>query len=385
METLTYQDLKKMFVFSAERVEKDKEQINKINVFPVPDQDTGSNLAATLIGIKQTIAEKEFNGMEDFGETVLDAALTAAQGNTGIIYTGFLAGFIPALDNKDPQAKELANAFIKGYERAKDSIQNPKEGTILDVIKAFAETFNQFAQNENDITKLFLEGFKAANTALLETPNKMEILKKAGVVDAGGLGFLIILETYLDVLLEKSEAFSAIKPEILREEESATKKFVQILSNRYEVVALMRRTDTKESEMRNQLKNLGNCLDIIQIGDRTKIHIHTDDPYDVRDIISKMGAVENLRIQDMAMEIVGEESIVKDVSIGIVIDERAGLSQKIIQHYDIEVIPFRINWPEEQQLEGENVCEKIKQAQKKRIAQSTKNKSNFSRIFYGIV
>ncbi|MFA5009331.1 MAG: DegV family protein [Candidatus Paceibacterota bacterium] len=365
METLTYQDLKKMFVFSAERVEKDKEQINKINVFPVPDQDTGSNLAATLIGIKQTIAEKEFNGMEDFGETVLDAALTAAQGNTGIIYTGFLAGFIPALDNKDPQAKELANAFIKGYERAKDSIQNPKEGTILDVIKAFAETFNQFAQNENDITKLFLEGFKAANTALLETPNKMEILKKAGVVDAGGLGFLIILETYLDVLLEKSEAFSTIKPEILREEESATKKFVQILSNRYEVVALMRRTDTKESEMRNQLKNLGNCLDIIQIGDRTKIHIHTDDPYDVRDIISKMGAVENLRIQDMAMEIVGEESIVKDVSIGIVIDERAGLSQKIIQHYDIEVIPFRINWPEEQQLEGENVCEKIKQAQKK--------------------
>ncbi|MFA5087037.1 MAG: DegV family protein [Candidatus Paceibacterota bacterium] len=365
MEILTHQELKKMFIFSAERLERDKENVNKINVFPVPDQDTGTNLAATLKGIKDAIQEKDFDGMESFGAAALDAALTAAQGNTGIIYTGFLAGFILALDNQDADAKTLGNAFYQGYERAKDSIQNPKEGTILDVIRAFAETFSEYAKKETDLVKIFSKAFKSANTALMETPEKMELLKKAGVVDAGGLGFLMILETYLDILSEQTDSMTSISSSLLSKEESATRKFVQILSNRYEVVALMRRTDVKENEIRNKLKYLGNCLDIIQVGERTKIHIHTDDPYEVRDIISKMGAVENLRLQDMAMEIVGAESVLKDVSIGIVIDERAGLSQKIIQHYDIEVIPFRINWPEEQNLAGENVCEKIKEAKKK--------------------
>lgn len=368
MERLTHQELQKMFIFSAQRLERDKEQVNKINVFPVPDQDTGTNLASTLKGIEEALAQKEFEGMEDFGATVLDAVLTAAQGNTGIIYAGFLAGFIPSLDNQAVDAKTLGQALLKGYERAKDSIQNPKEGTILDVIKAFAETFRDEAEEETDILKIFSQGFKAANKALLETPEKMELLKKAGVVDAGGLGFLMILETYLDTLSEQTDSTSLIKPLVLEEgEESATRKFVQILSNRFEVVALMRRTDANENEIRSKLRNMGNCLDIVQIGERTKIHIHTDDPYEVRDSISKMGAVENLRIQDMAMEIVGEESVLKDVSIGVIIDERAGLSQKIIQHYDIEVIPFKINWPEEQNLTGENVCEKIKEAKKKGV------------------
>jgi len=128
--------------------------------------------------------------MEEFGNTVLDAVLTAAQGNTGIIYAGFLAGFIPTLGNLDNiDAQILSSAFQKGYERAKSAIQNPKEGTILDVIKAFADTFQNEAQREKDILKIFSQAFKAANKALLETPEKMELLKRAGVVDAGGLGF----------------------------------------------------------------------------------------------------------------------------------------------------------------------------------------------------
>jgi hypothetical protein len=373
METITHKELKKMILFSSERVERDKEQINKINVFPVPDQDTGTNLAATLKGIKESIEEKEFNSIEELGAAVLDAALTAAQGNTGIIYTGFLAGFIDSIgNNNELAAKQLGAAFNEGYKRSKDSIQNPKEGTILDVIKAFADSFTALAEKETDIIKVFTLSFKAANDALLDTPNKMELLKKAGVVDAGGLGFLMILETYLDTLSEQNADFS-VKTAIIREGESATKRFVQILSNRYEVVALMANTYIKEKEIRDKLKHLGNCLDVIQVGARTKIHIHTDSPYETRDIISEMGRVENLRIQDMAREVVGEQSI-ENVSIGIVIDERAGLSQKIIQHYDIDVIPFRINWPEGESLPGENVCEKIKEAKKQGL--NTKPKIN---------
>lgn len=369
MQEITQNELKKMILFSCERIDRDKEQINKINVFPVPDQDTGNNLAATLRGIKNCIEDKDFNNIEELSNSVLDGALTAAQGNTGIIYTGFLAGFFPDIAGETAvNGKRLGEAFEKGYERAKDSIQNPKEGTMLDVIKAFALGIKEKAKEEEDIIKVFHYALTKANEALLDTPNKMEVLKKAGVVDAGGLGFLMILETYLDTLQEQAEPFTIKSLEI---ENMGTKRFVQILSNRYEVVALLDDGDYSEKQIREKLHHLGNCLDVIQIGERTKIHIHTDDPYEVRDLIKKMGNIENLRIEDMAKEVTGEKSV-ENVSIGIVVDERAGISSKIVGHYGIEVIPLRISWPEGESLQGENICQRIKEAKKQGIVSQPK-------------
>ena len=354
-----------MLLFSSERIERDKEQINKINVFPVPDQDTGSNLSATLKGIKENIADKDFNSISDLSDSVLDGALTAAQGNTGIIYTGFLAGFFPCIAEDDLlTAEKMGIAFEKGYERAKDSIQNPKEGTMLDVIKAFALAIKEKSKEEKDIIENFYYAIEKANEALIDTPNKMEVLKKAGVVDAGGLGFLMILETYLDTLKEQEDPF------IIRKEEQKQvyrpKRFIQILSNRYEVVALLDDGYYEEKQVRERLDKMGNCLDIIKIGNRTKIHIHTDDPYEVRDIIKRMGNIESLRIEDMTKEVTGQKSV-ENVSIGIVTDERAGLNSKIIGHYDIEVIPLRIIWEEGESVAGENICQRIKEAKEKGI------------------
>ena len=365
MEYISQNELKKMLLFSSERIERDKEQINKINVFPVPDQDTGSNLSATLKGIKENIADKDFNSISDLSDSVLDGALTAAQGNTGIIYTGFLAGFFPCIAEDDLlTAEKMGIAFEKGYERAKDSIQNPKEGTMLDVIKAFALAIKEKSKEEKDIIENFYYAIEKANEALIDTPNKMEVLKKAGVVDAGGLGFLMILETYLDTLKEQEDPF------IIRKEEQKQvyrpKRFIQILSNRYEVVALLDDGYYEEKQVRERLDKMGNCLDIIKIGNRTKIHIHTDDPYEVRDIIKRMGNIESLRIEDMTKEVTGQKSV-ENVSIGIVTDERAGLNSKIIGHYDIEVIPLRIIWEEGESVAGENICQRIKEAKEKGI------------------
>lgn len=370
MDYISQNELKKMLLFSSERIERDKEQINKINVFPVPDQDTGTNLSATLKGIKSNIENKEFESIAELSDCVLDGALTAAQGNTGIIYTGFLAGFFPCIaEDKQLTSEKMGVAFEKGYERAKESIQDPKEGTMLDVIKAFALAIKQYSVEEKDIVKNFYFGLEKANEALLETTNKMEVLKKAGVVDAGGLGFLMILETYLDTLKEQEDPFvikTAQEKEIMK-----PKRFIQILSNRYEVVALLDDGYYDEKQVREKLNHLGNCLDIIKIGNRTKIHIHTDTPYEVRDIIKKMGNIENLRIEDMTKEITGQKSV-ENVSIGIVTDERAGLNSKIIGHYDIEVIPLRIVWEEGENIAGENICQRIKEAKDKGISSCPK-------------
>jgi DegV family protein with EDD domain len=361
MEYLTQNELKRMLLLSYERIEEKKEEINKINVFPVPDQDTGTNLAKTLEGIKKEIEGKEFKDLEEISKVALDGALISAQGNAGVIYTGFLAGFLPKLDKNPVDAKKLAEAFEEGRKRAWRSMANPKQGTILDVIDAAAETFKREAEKEKDIVKIFEKVIEKAKEALLATREKMEIFKKANVVDAGGLGFLMILESYLD----------ALRPEGKKEEKKERpseeiRRFVQVLSNRFEVVALILNPKLDEEKAREKLKRLGNCLDIVKVENKMKIHIHTDYPDEVRDVLRKIGRIEDLRIEDMAKEIVGEPSV-KKVSIGIVTEDVASILPKILERYQIELAKTKFDWPELEKIEGENIYQKIKKAYEMKI------------------
>jgi len=361
MKFLTQNELKKMMLLSYERVEKEKESINKINVFPVPDQDTGNNIAMTLLGIKKAIEKKEFKDLSEISEAALDGALTAAQGNAGVIYTGFLAGFLPLLNKNPVGAKKLAEAFEKGAERARESIQNPKEGTILDVIDAATQTIKEEAEKEEDIVNILKKATKNANEALLATREKMEVFRKANVVDAGGLAFLIILESFLDALEgEKRKEKKEERPS------EKVRRFIQVISNRYEIVSLIENPKITEKEIREKLKNLGNYLDIVQIKNRMKIHIHTDYPDDVKKVIRGVGKILNLREEDMAKEVVREPSV-RTISIGIVTDEIADLTQKIIERYNIQVVPYKINWPEGENLPGENIYQKMREAEKRGI------------------
>jgi DegV family protein with EDD domain len=361
MDYLTQNELKRMLLKSWERIEKEKEEINKINVFPVPDQDTGTNLAKTLEGIKREIEGKEFKNLEEISKAALEGALISAQGNSGVIYTGFLAGFLPKLDKNPVDAKKLAEAFEEGKKRAWKSMVNPKEGTILDVIDAAAETFKKEAEKERNIVKIFEKVIEKAKEALLATREKMEIFKKANVVDAGGLGFLMILESYLD----------ALKPERKKEEKKERpseeiRRFVQVLANRFEVVALVLDPKFDEERVRGKLKRLGNCLDIVKVENKMKIHIHTDYPDEVRDVLRKIGRIEDLRIEDMAKEIVGEPSVRK-VSIGIVTEDVASILPKILERYQIEIAKTKFEWPELEKIEGENLYQKIKKAYEMKI------------------
>jgi len=335
MDYLTQRELKKMMLFSWERVEKEKQEINKINVFPVPDQDTGTNMAYTLLGIKEQIENRDFNDLGEISEAILEGAMTTAQGNAGIIYTGFLAGFLPVFGNeKSINAHKLAQAFKQGFERAEKSIQNPKEGTILDVMKAAAQSLEKQVENEKNITVILKKAVQQAHQALLETQEKMEILKKAGVVDAGGLGFLIILESCLSVL--EGEKIKEIKKEKERPSEKV-KRFIQTISNRYEIVALIKNPKLSQKEIGDKLSKLGNSLDMVTVKDKMKIHIHTDLIEEVKELIRQAGRVESMRIEDMAKEAVGQESL-KDVSIGIITDQTADLTAKIIERYKIKIV-----------------------------------------------
>jgi len=362
MEFLTQEELKKMMLLSWEKIEENKEQINKINVFPVPDQDTGSNMAKTLLGIKEAIEGKEFKDLNEISEATLDGALTSAQGNAGVIYIGFLASFLPLLDKNPVDAKKLAIAFEKGAERARQSIQNPKEGTILDVIDAASQTFKEGAEKQTDIIKILKSATEKAKEALLATREKMEIFKKANVVDAGGLGFLMILESYLEALEgKKNEAKKEEKPS------EKIRRFVQVLSNRYEIVSLIENPRFNENTILDKLKKLGNSIDVVQIGNKMKIHIHTDYPDEVRDVMRRTGSILGLRTEDMAKEVVGEPSVRK-VSIGIITEGNiADIPDKILERYQIETVNAIVDWPGGKNLPGENIYQKMREADRRGI------------------
>ncbi|TET84105.1 MAG: DegV family protein [Candidatus Nealsonbacteria bacterium] len=361
MEYLTQEELKKMLLLSYQKIEEHKEEINKINVFPVPDQDTGSNMAKTLLGVKEAIENRNFKDLDEISEATLDGALTAAQGNAGVIYVGFLAGFLPLLDKNPVDAKKLAIAFEKGAERARQSIQNPVEGTILDVIDATYQTFKKEAEKEKDLVKIFKVATEKAKEALLATREKMEIFRKANVVDAGGLAYLMILESHLEALEgEKKEEKKEEKPS------EKVRRFVQTLSYRYEVVSLIKNPKFDEKTIREKLKRLGDSLDMVQIGDKLKIHIHTDLPDEVKKIMREAGQVLSLREEDMAKEVVGEESVRK-VSIGIVTEDINDLPQKTLERYQIEIVKTILDWPEGENMPGENIYQKMREADKRGI------------------
>ena len=336
MDYLTQKELREMMLLSYERIEEEKEEINKINVFPVPDQDTGNNMAKTLLGVKEAIEGKEFKNLEELSEAMLDGALTNAQGNAGVIYTGFLAGFLPQLDKNPADIQKLASAFEKGAERARTSIQNPQEGTILDVIDASALALKEQAKGKSDIVNAFKKAAEQASKALLETREKMEIFKKANVVDAGGLGFLIIMESFLGSLEKRSSVLAKKREE---KPSRQIKRFVQVIANRYEVVSLIENSNFSEKEVQEKLKKLGDYLDIVKVKNRMKIHIHTDYPDEVREVMRGLGQIQNLRVEDMSNEVVGEESI-RTVSIGVVTDNQALLLPKIIERYQVEKTDF---------------------------------------------
>jgi len=366
MRYIGQKELKEMIVFSYEKIKENRKEIDRINVFPIPDKDTGNNISITLLGIKEAINDKDFYSIEEFSRTVLNGALNNAQGNVGVIYTGFLSGFFSVLNKNPLGSKELALGFKVGAEKARESIQNPKEGTILDVIDAASNVFDKYSE-KGDIIDLLEIAVQKANEALLATRGKMEIFKEANVVDAGGLAFLTILQSYLEVLGGKKNSKD------LGENigySSKSNQSLQTLSQRYEVVALIENKNFINKQniksVQDKLKGLGDSLDIVQIKDKIKVHIHTNEPDKVKKIINNLGETKSLKIEDMKKEIERETPREKP-SIGIVTEDVSCFPSRFLEKYQIDLVEIGYTWPDEKNLPGKNIYQKMREGEKRGI------------------
>ena len=354
------EDFKKMMIAASKKIVLHQEEINKINVWPVADKDTGYNLAATLLGVEGVISQKDYLNLRELTKDIKEAAMVNARGNAGMILTGYL---IEALDRikhlESIDAFHLALAMKRGIKAAWSSIAEPVEGTILDVIKAAGEKVYEVAKmkKEKNIIKILEEAHKISEVALKETKEKLQVLKENDVVDAGALGFVKILEAWIEslkgipVATKAETTFPIVEPEIKER-----------LKYRYEVVLSFRKTpEINIEDLKEELSLLGNSLEILELGSKVKIHIHTSEPESVQDKFKNFPDFQS-RVEDMETQINRREK----KPLGLIVDEIADLPKEFLEKNGIMEVSFTTRFPDGEIVKSkEEIYPKMREALEK--------------------
>ena len=328
------------FLAGAQRIFDHQNYLNKINVFPVADADTGTNLASTMQSIIDTAIPT--NNLKQTATALADAALVGARGNSGIIFAQFLYGFGNEIkDEENLSINNFALTINKAVEYAYEAIANPVEGTMITVIKEWAEGVYSLKDKIDDFQKLITESYQNAKQSLSETTQKLEVLAKANVVDAGAKGFVVFLEGMIDFF--KHGEIKKILPvrNIVK-----TEKFDLIsheeITFRYCTEAMIMDVNIDKDKLKSRIESFGDSLVIAGSKSKLRIHIHTDKPADLFEILYKHGTITYQKVDDMVMQ---NKILEKQVSkIGLLTDSTSDIPQEIIEKYQIHVVPLSVHF-----------------------------------------
>ena len=314
-KTIDAQLLAKMFLAGAQNIEAKKEWINELNVFPVPDGDTGTNMSLTIMA-----AAKEVTALEDVNITTLAKAISSgslrgARGNSGVILSQLLRGFTKSIrEEKEMNTKALAAACERAKETAYKAVMKPKEGTILTVARGIADKATELALTENDLEVFIPAVIAHAEEVLAKTPDMLPVLKEAGVVDSGGQGLLEILKGAYDAFLGKEIDYTAIAPS----QGSAVTKISAQTSvdikfgycTEFIILTETEFTEKKEQEFQEYLASIGDSVVCVADEDVVKVHVHTNDPGLAIQRALTFGQLSRMKIDNMREE--HEEKIIRD-------------------------------------------------------------------------
>lgn len=290
---------RRMLLSAAASIERNKEAINELNVFPVPDGDTGTNMSMTLNTAAQDLKRVENPTLTKAADIAASAMLRGARGNSGVILSLLFRGFSKALKGlEETDGVGLASALNAGVEAAYKAVMKPAEGTILTVSRLSGAAAAEFAAENPDLDATLVRAIEAAKEALAETVNQNPVLKKAGVVDAGGMGFVTILEGMLSSLRGQD-----IEPPA-EGETKAGADFAALtdedITFTFDTVFIVRKTTGKSIEpFRAYLSSIGDSLVIGEDDDAFKVHVHTDIPGAALTEAQKYGTLELAKIENM--------------------------------------------------------------------------------------
>ncbi|MCX6281696.1 MAG: DegV family EDD domain-containing protein [Bacteroidetes bacterium] len=330
------------FLAGAQRIFEQQKLLNKINVFPVADADTGTNLASTMRSIMDAIIPTD--NLKQTAVAMADAALSGARGNSGIIFAQFLYGFSNELNEGQPlDIKSFAESMKKAVAYAYDAIANPVEGTILTVIKEWAEHLDKIKDRIDDFIKLLVEAYNKALEALAGTTKKLEVLAKAHVVDAGAKGFVYFLEGIKDffTLGQPETAITAHADESAGEEVEVQH---DVITFRFCTEALINGQNLDQKKIRSFLENSGDSLVVAGSRSKMRVHIHTDHPIEVMSQLHRFGEISYQKVDDMIFQ----NSILLDrrSDVALMTDSTCDLPREFTDRYQIHVVPLNVHFGE---------------------------------------
>ncbi len=350
--------LRNAILASTKLIGKMQDHLNKINVFPVPDGDTGTNMAHTMNHISDGLSQLQDRSISNVSNELAKSALMGAQGNSGAILAQFFHGFAEGVKGK---WKLTTAAFASAVQRAKkaafEALSEPKEGTILTVISDWANNIENAAHKTEDFVELLKKGLQKAKQSLAETPKKLEVLKKAGVVDAGAQGFVHLLEGISHFIdkgrIEKIFRYQAAEEQPVK---NVTLKEVDSdIKHRFCTECMIIGTSINRAYIREQLRELGDSLIVAGGDDQVRVHIHTNFPEAVFDVISGYGQISEQKIDDMIKQHDDIYSTSTVGTIGIVTDSSCDLPYHFIKENHIHVIPLKLIFGNETYLDKVNI------------------------------
>lgn len=313
--TVDAKTLGRMFLSGAKNLEAKKEWINELNVFPVPDGDTGTNMTLTIMSAASEVSAIEEPDMKTLAKAISSGSLRGARGNSGVILSQLLRGFTKVIEKQEEvDAPVFARAFEKGVETAYKAVMKPKEGTILTVAKGAAQKAAEIAEDCESLEGFFTDVLKEAESVLARTPEMLPVLKEAGVVDSGGQGLVEVLRGALDGYLGKEinlefempkTSLSLSKP--VSQEESHIKfgyctEFIIMLDKEF--------PEKEELAFKDYLMSIGDSLVVVADDEIVKVHVHTNAPGDAIQKALTYGQLSNMKIDNMRLE--HHEKVIKE-------------------------------------------------------------------------
>lgn len=314
MNTVDAKLLARMFLAGAKNLEVKKEWINELNVFPVPDGDTGTNMTLTIMSAVKEVNALSDITLESLAKAISSGSLRGARGNSGVILSQLLRGFTKAIKEYDVlDAVALARAFDKGVETAYKAVMKPKEGTILTVARGVADKALELADDAEGLQIFFEDILAEGKDVLARTPDMLPVLKEAGVVDSGGQGLMVVLEGAYDAFMGKEinlefEGGETAKVVKISPQAEADIKFGYCTE--FIIVLNQEFSESDERSFKEYLSSLGDSIVCVADDEVVKIHVHTNDPGLAIQRALTYGSLSRIKIDNMREE--HQEKLIKD-------------------------------------------------------------------------
>lgn len=322
ISTIDAGKLKNAFLAGAKGLEAKKDWINELNVFPVPDGDTGTNMTLTIMAAAREVAELENPTMDQLAKAISSGSLRGARGNSGVILSQLLRGFTKEIKSvTEIDTTTLANAMVRGTETAYKAVMKPKEGTILTVAKGMSDKALEMASQTDDIEEFAREVIAYGDYVLEQTPEMLPVLKQAGVVDSGGQGLMQVVKGAFDGLTGRMTDVSLGGAPAQKEPEAPKSRtaaltdidtadikfgycteFIINLDKDY--------SDQDEIQLKSYLESIGDSLVVVSDDEIVKVHVHTDHPGLAFEKALTYGSLSRMKVDNMREE--HQERIIKD-------------------------------------------------------------------------